>query len=166
MYYNGSFQKRSIPPSHRAFLPSREGEKRNALTCPKRREDMPMQVCPRGYTFTGWKIKFALTLALGAKMQMPWMQHICYSANSCANFIDNLKRIYSPFENNFVMPWLKGKITSSVVKYRTISERISFNRLCLKHLHMNSHYSKCVAFTAFAFTSANMIFHPVFVKSY
>ena len=49
------------------------------------------------------------------------------------------------------MPWLKGKIASSVVKYRRISQRLSFKRHCLKHLHMSLHYSKCVAFTAFAF---------------
>ena len=49
------------------------------------------------------------------------------------------------------MPRLKGKIASSVVKYRGISQRISFKRNCLKHLHMNLHYSKCDAFTAFAF---------------
>ena len=42
--------RRFIPPSHRAFLPSREGEKRNALTRLKRRRAMPMQVCPRSYT--------------------------------------------------------------------------------------------------------------------
>ena len=64
------------------------------------------------------------------------------------------------------MPWLKGKIASSVVKYRRISPRLSFKRHCLKHLHIDSHYSKCVAFTAFAFTApganvwANVIFHP------
>ena len=30
---------------------------------------------------TGWKIRFAFTFAPGAKMQMPWTQHICYSAD-------------------------------------------------------------------------------------
>ena len=44
-------------------------------------------------TDTGWKIIFALTLVPGAKMQMLWMQHIYYSVNSCANVINNLKRI-------------------------------------------------------------------------
>ena len=29
------------------------------------------------------------------------MQHICYSVNSCANVVDNLKHIYSLLENNF-----------------------------------------------------------------
>ena len=85
-------------------------------------------------------------------MQMQWMQHICYSANLCANVIDNLKRTYSLYlKIIFVMPWLKSEITSSVVKYRRVSQRISFKRRCLKHLHMNLHHSKCVAFTAFAF---------------
>ena len=51
----------------------------------------------------------------------------------------------------FVRPWLKDKITWRVVKYRHISHPISFNWHRLKHLHMNSHHSKCVAFAAFAF---------------
>ena len=29
------------------------------------------------------------------------MQHICYSANSCANVINYLKRMYALFENHF-----------------------------------------------------------------
>ena len=40
-------------------------------------------------------------MAPGAKMQMPRMQHICYSANSCANVINHLKRINALFENHF-----------------------------------------------------------------
>ena len=122
-------------------------------------------------TYTGWKIRFAHTFAPGAKMQMPWMQHICYSANSRANVIDNIKHIqYTLYlKTIFVMPWLKSIIASIVVKHRYISQQISFSRHCLRHLHMNSHDSKCVAFTALAFWhrvqmySANLIFHPVHV---
>ena len=42
----------------------------------------------------------------------------------------------------------------------------------MKHLHIDSHYSKCVAFTAFAFTApganvwANVIFHPVYIYAF
>ena len=50
-----------------------------------------------------------------------------------------------------VRPWLKDKIIWSVVKYQHISHQISYNWHRLKHLHMNSHHSKCVAFAAFAF---------------
>ena len=50
---------------------------------------------------TGWKITFATHSHRVPWMQMPWMQHICYSANQCANVIDNLKHIYSVFKNHF-----------------------------------------------------------------
>ena len=86
-----------------------------------------------------------------------------HSANSCANVIDNLKRIYSLFKSHFC------DAMSSVVKYRRISQRISFNRHCLKPLHMNLHHSKLMCCThgicilaPGANVSANMIFHPVF----
>ena len=47
---------------------------------------------------------------------------------------------------------LKGKRASNLVKYQRISQRISFTDIaCAKHLRMTSLYSKCVAFTAFAF---------------
>ena len=41
------------------------------------------------------------TLAPGAKMQIPRMQHICYGANSCENVINHLKCINALFENHF-----------------------------------------------------------------
>ena len=47
--------------------------------------------------------------------------------------------------------WLEGNIVTSIVKYLCISQQIFFNRHCLIHLPMNLHYSKFVAFTAFAF---------------
>ena len=47
--------------------------------------------------------------------------------------------------------WLEGNIVTSIAKYLLISQQIFFNRYCLIHLYMNLHYSKFVAFTAFAF---------------